>query len=71
MKRKWKNLILFFYLLSLLSLNGCATTPEVIYKYELPSGYVAIKQETLSKLVDELIFTRHQLLECWEKLRKE
>lgn len=63
-----KNWIVFCCLLLTLSLNGCANTREVIYM-DLPSGYVAVKQETLESLVDELIMTRHQLLECWEKLK--
>ena len=64
-----KSLTTFCFLLSLLVLSGCATTsPNVIYE-GTPEGYVLVKKDTLQKLVDELIMTRYQLLECWEKLR--
>ena len=71
MSKTLKRLTIFWLVLLLLSLsfNGCATTPEVVYS-DLPAGYIAVKKDTLNKLVEELIITRHQLMECWERERK-
>lgn len=69
-KKILRDLIGFFLILSLLFIicNGCATTSndKIIYK-DLPAGYVAIKKETLNKLLSELLWQKQLLLECLER----
>ena len=65
-----KKLILLLGLLLIISLNvsSCVTTPQIIYKDIAPDEMV-LKRQDLKDLVDELIITRFQLLQCYERLR--
>lgn len=59
-------MIVFFSILLIASIanNGCVgPSQEIIYK-DVPSDMVVVKRATLDKLLDELVRTKDELIQC-------
>ena len=60
--------ILVLAILSLCLLSSCVTTPKPITT-GLPEGYVMLKQEVLTDLMEKCARCKTELLECLERER--